>query len=384
MIKSTKDRALPQIKIAVLGIGTELTSGQILNRNGQWISQKMKGLGIQTSCHLVIPDDRPLILTSLKFCSEQADILFVTGGLGPTSDDFTRDVISEWTQKKLVFHEPSWTHINERLSTRGIVVREIQRQQCYYPEGSKVLFNRNGTANAFYLQHDGQDIFVLPGPPKEIETVWNDSIAEILNDRCRGYDRFKTQSWDCIGVGESEISHLAEAALAGRPSELGFDIGYRVHLPYVEFKVSYFESVEAEAQPWLKAVTEALSPHCVLTDGDDIAELLAKKLKVFEKVVLVDALTGQCLLQRLFAPVKPLLTQHRFQFVTELEQVYDTNTLVLKIESAGASTARVSFTYRGQTHADTFESTYINQLMKERELQYFAELAMLFWAQQIR
>lgn len=372
------------LKIAVLGIGTELTSGQILNRNGQWISQRMKDLGVQTSCHLVVPDDRPLILEALQFCFERADVLFVTGGLGPTSDDFTRDMIAQWTARKTFFHESSWTHINERLSQRGIIVREIQRQQCYYPEGSEVLFNRNGTANAFTLKHSGKDVYVLPGPPKEIEGVWNEFIDPVMKERCIGNDKFKTHSWDCMGVGESEISHLAEAALRGRPEELSLDIGYRVHLPYVEFKISYFESLEDKAKPWIAAVDKALAPHCVLKEGADAAEILSEKLKSFSKIILSDSLSGPHLLQRLFPFIKPLLGNQQIQFGTEkMSESVPASTLVLSLEKAGASAARVSLKYKGQTITNIFETAYDNALMKERELQYFTEQALIFWMKQV-
>ena len=80
---------------SVLGVGTELVDGQIVNKNAAWISEKLRALGLTTKLHLVIPDDRKLIFESLDYCGQYSDLIFVTGGLGPTSDDFTREVISE-------------------------------------------------------------------------------------------------------------------------------------------------------------------------------------------------------------------------------------------------------------------------------------------------
>jgi molybdenum cofactor synthesis domain-containing protein len=156
------------MKAIVLGIGTELVDGQIVNKNAAWISEKLKKIGLTTALHLVVPDDKKLILEALDFCAQYADLMFVTGGLGPTTDDFTREVISTWTNLELKFDEDSWQHIKDRLEPRGYVVKDIQRQQCFYPAGSVVLKNSEGTANAFYLEAKDKKIFVLPGPPREM------------------------------------------------------------------------------------------------------------------------------------------------------------------------------------------------------------------------
>ena len=132
---------------SILSIGTELTTGQILNKNSTWLSQKLQPFGIKVAMHLTIPDDRPLILQSLNYLSSNSELIFITGGLGPTSDDFTRDLISEWSQKKMIFDQVSWLQIQERLSSRGFVVRDIQKQQCYFPDGAKILINSAGVSS---------------------------------------------------------------------------------------------------------------------------------------------------------------------------------------------------------------------------------------------
>ena len=141
------------MKVSILSIGTELTTGQIINRNSAWIAAKLKQQGLDSTVHVTVPDETEVILKSLHYCAELTDVLFITGGLGPTSDDFTRDVIAEWTGKKLIFDETSWVYIQEILKNRGVGVKAIQKQQCYFPEGSTILKNNKGTANAFSLDH---------------------------------------------------------------------------------------------------------------------------------------------------------------------------------------------------------------------------------------
>jgi molybdenum cofactor synthesis domain-containing protein len=245
---------MAQPRIAVLSIGTELTSGQIVNSNAAWISARLSEMGVQTSAHLVVPDDRPLIRKALAAASDISDFLFVTGGLGPTTDDFTREMIAEWTQRPLEWHEGSWTHIQNRLRSRGVPLRENQRQQCFYPKDSEVLPNSQGTANAFRLTWNGKTIIVLPGPPKEIEAVWNEHLASWLPSRFPDLDPWITKSWDVRGP-ESLVAEIAENALGGCP----FEKGYRVHSPMVEVKLSYHRSQEKEAAVWIEKLDKALS-----------------------------------------------------------------------------------------------------------------------------
>lgn len=242
------------MKASIIGIGTEITSGQILNSNGQWLSKKMVALGVEVITHIVIPDDKPLIINTLDFIKDKTDIIFVTGGLGPTTDDFTRDVIAEWANKKLVFDQKSLEKIEARFKARGIPFREFQKQQCYYPEGAKILENAAGTANAFSLDAHDKFIVVLPGPPKEIDVIWNDHLEKTFGELTKDLDKLITKSWKCVGFGESEISHRVETALQG----CSLTKGYRVHAPFVEVKLSYYKSQEADALKWVQKVEDAI------------------------------------------------------------------------------------------------------------------------------
>ena len=122
------------MKTSILAVGTELTTGQIVNRNAAWISNQLKNIGLLTAVHITVADDRKSITEALQFCAEHSELIFVTGGLGPTSDDFTRELITEWTNLPLEFDEESWKKVKERLSTRGFPVQNFQKKQCYFGE----------------------------------------------------------------------------------------------------------------------------------------------------------------------------------------------------------------------------------------------------------
>lgn len=365
--------------VAVISVGTELTSGQIINRNSAWISKNLKDHGVPTSCHLVVPDDRALILDALRFCAERCDTLFVTGGLGPTTDDFTRELIAEWANTPLEFHEASWEHINHRLKSRGIEVRESQRQQAMFPQGAKVLTNPEGTANAFQMKAFNKDVFILPGPPSEIAAIWKDSIADFVREKNKGLDRYITYSWDTMGLGESDVAHMTELCLDG----IEIEKGYRVHLPYVEVKVTFLESRLASLRPAIKRVDEALRPITVTRNGEDVAELIAKKLTTVAKIQVMDSLSGQTLLNRLSPVLKNYMKTGGWSFTNHNAFHSDPQTLRLVLRPWDSTTAVAEIHYHGASFKTFFEAPFMISKMSERRALYFAERAMIFWLQKL-
>lgn len=375
-------------KAAVLAIGTELVNGQITNRNASWISAELLKHGIQALFHRTIGDDRPLINFELTNLESKVDLLFVTGGLGPTTDDFTRDCIASWANREPKWDEKSWEHIRHRLEKRGVPVREFQRQQCYFPEGSQIIWNTQGTAHGFSLNlttkgfgNKGLQVFVLPGPPREVEAVWKNGIDTWLSENFRHLDRWIVKSWDCFGHGESEIAHKAEIALEGCP----FEKGYRVHLPYVEFKLSYPQSRAAEAGVWIEKTEEALGPWIAARDGLDPASQWAKALKKFDQVWVFDHVSKGYLMQR----VAPFVTQEKvtsnLHFIHQTEfpiAAISSNSLILKLEETPHHWAQITCQHGPQTlnrRRTSVSAPYASAALRERELQYFAESALLFW-----
>jgi len=363
---------------AVIGVGTELTSGQIINKNSAWISKNLKDKGIPTSCHLVVPDDRGLILEALHFAARHCDTLFVTGGLGPTTDDFTRDLIAEWAQKPLEFHEASWEHVNQRLRSRGLQVREAQRQQCYFPQGATVLHNPEGTANAFQMEVGGKAVFVLPGPPSEIAAIWKTSLGLYIQEKAKGLDKLLTYSWDTMGVGESDVAHITETCLQGADVEKG----YRVHLPYVEVKVTFQESQKEKLSGVLQSLDEALKHITVARNGEDPAELLARKLETVKKLEVVDSFSGPVLLERLLPFLKTYLAESAWSFSNLPGPTWgDPQSLKMVLKPWDSSSAIAEIHFKGASFKTIFEAPFMISKMTDRKRLYFVERALLFWLQ---
>ncbi len=272
------------MKVSVLSTGSELTTGQTLNRNSSWISARLKTIGVDVGMHLTVPDDRKKILESIQFCAAQSDLVFITGGLGPTTDDFTRNLVAEWTKSELVFDENSWNKISTFLKERGIEPRENQKQQCYFPKNATVLNNSAGTANGFicelFHQFSEQEkrkimFVVLPGPPREIEAIWKDHLTTWLTQKTKHLDASITQSWDTLGTPESEVDEIVWLALKDLKEDFPMEVGFREHLPYVEVKLTYPKSVEFTALAYVEKVTQALKHTTVLRNGEKVDQLFA-------------------------------------------------------------------------------------------------------------
>jgi nicotinamide-nucleotide amidase len=272
---------------SILAIGSELLSGQILNRNAQWLSQKLLQLGFTIKQHLTVDDEHQAIITGIEKIAADSDHIFITGGLGPTTDDITRDAVSLWVKKELVYDPSSWTHIEEMFAKFQRAAPETNKQQCYFPEGAEILRNRAGTANGFHVQHFNKDIWVLPGPPKEVEAVWNDHVFGSLQSMVPEHARFKTKMWRTIGLGESHLAEILNPIVLGVP----VTVAYRAHAPYVETKITYLMADLALYQPLLTTVEQALKKWMFEVDEEDTASALGRELNRFSSVDIYDGVT---------------------------------------------------------------------------------------------
>lgn len=358
---------------AILAVGTEITDGQIINSNASWLSERLKPLGPRCVLHLTVPDDRDAIRRALDLCAEHASLIFVTGGLGPTSDDFTREIVSEWAETKLDYHAPSWSAIQERLSARNYPVREIQKQQAYFPRGSVVLPNSQGTANGFRLRARDRDLVVLPGPPRELAAIWTDHVASwIRHELAAGLDPVVTKSWDTIGRGESQIAELMIPLVR----DTSLEVGYRVHLPYVEFKVSYPRSQAERHAAVLTAIDDALAPLTIARDGDDVAAIFARRLGDAKSVTIIDQVSGHSLLRRLQEPMKTFFAERDWTLTTE---DLTTSDLTFWLKPVDEHEARIGVRQRGQVFETFCQAPMTATTMAERRKQYFAEIALAQW-----
>jgi nicotinamide-nucleotide amidase len=294
-------------RASILAVGTELTQGQITNRNATWISDRLTNLGIEVVLHLTVPDDHTLIREALDAAAMKCDLVFVTGGLGPTTDDFTRDDLANWIEAPLEFRAASWEKIVRRLTERGIEVAESNRIQCFFPRGSYVLENLEGTADGFLFSRTADrttTVVALPGPPREGQHLWDNFIGEWLVESYPAETPADLETWHCLGKSESALGEIVETAVSG----FGVKTGYRASMPYVEVKIWIPSGVSTLKRSELIANLDvALAPYSVSRNGADLATGFAEALRTGTEnlpVHLLDLGTAGRLTERLVAMLR--------------------------------------------------------------------------------
>jgi nicotinamide-nucleotide amidase len=156
----------------ILSVGTELTEGSILNTHFRFLGAELKGLGFNTQKALQIPDEPQIFRRELRRAVDSAALVIITGGLGPTSDDLTREVVAEVCEAPLRFDEAIWEDLVARYTARGRKIAETNRKQALIPVGFRVLPNRVGTAPGIFGRTKICTVIALPGPPAELEEMF--------------------------------------------------------------------------------------------------------------------------------------------------------------------------------------------------------------------
>lgn len=171
------------MKSEIITIGDELLIGQVIDTNSAWIAEQLNTIGILVYQITSISDNRQHILTTLEEAQKRADIILVTGGLGPTKDDITKQTICEFFGSKLVLHNDSLDLIKALLLRRGITeIIENNRNQAFVPDNCKVLLNHNGTAPCMWFEKNEKIFVFMPGVPFEMKALITDQILPKLKE----------------------------------------------------------------------------------------------------------------------------------------------------------------------------------------------------------
>ncbi|MGE4131345.1 MAG: competence/damage-inducible protein A [Bdellovibrionales bacterium] len=248
----------------ILTVGTEITGGEVVNTNAAWLAVQLENAGLRVTRHVSVRDQRDEMRRALD--ETKGDFLVVTGGLGPTSDDLTREMLAAWVKQPLEFDDQVWAEFQAHYSKRGLPIREAHRHQCWFPKSSERLSNPVGTALGFRMIFGERVIVALPGPPRELQGMFQEHIQPQLSGLGDPFRRWL--KWTLIGSPESEVAELVEPIIQGT----GLEVGYRAQVPYVRLKL-YADPVENRQV--IKRLEEAIQPFNIGTGEVDLAvELL--------------------------------------------------------------------------------------------------------------
>ncbi|NEW05620.1 competence/damage-inducible protein A [Paenibacillus sp. SYP-B3998] len=195
------------MKAEIVAVGTELLLGQIVNTNAQFLSRECAALGIDIYYQTVVGDNEQRLMDSLKLAASRADVVICTGGLGPTQDDLTKDVLAAYTGRQLVLHEPSMEAITDLFRTRGIHMVESNKRQALMLENSYPLHNENGLAIGVAYTYEGTHFILLPGPPKEMKPMFSNYASAWLRTIMTDEVPLYSKMLKFAGIGESNLEY---------------------------------------------------------------------------------------------------------------------------------------------------------------------------------
>ena len=194
--------------VELICVGTELLLGNIVNTNAAFLSEQCAALGLSNYYQTVVGDNEERLKGVMKTAMERSDIVILSGGLGPTKDDLTKETAAALLGKKLKLHEPSKKKIQDFFEKRNITPTENNWKQALVPEGAVVVDNDNGTAPGLILEDNGKTVILLPGPPGEMKPMFEKDIFPYLNKKQP--EIIVSETIKICGMGESRVESMIE------------------------------------------------------------------------------------------------------------------------------------------------------------------------------
>ena len=171
------------MKAEIIAVGTELLLGQIVNTNARDLAAGLSDCGVIVYYQTVVGDNPGRLKDAIKDAYKRVDLVILTGGLGPTKDDLTKEIIAEYFGKKLVLHQPSLDRIKGYFDRMGREMNETNEKQAYMPEGCIILENNCGTAPGLIIENGEKTAILLPGPPKEMNPMFENEVKPWLKEK---------------------------------------------------------------------------------------------------------------------------------------------------------------------------------------------------------
>ena len=275
------------MNIALLSIGTEILLGDTINTNLSSLGQILYSNGFTLASELTVPDQKEIIKDKLEHLIINNDVVITCGGIGPTEDDFTKEVISEYLGLSLILDNEHLAWMKSRWESRGLVMPQNNIKQAELPEGSKKLTNTNGTSPGIYIKNNDKHIFILPGPPREFTPLVKDEVIPFLN---KNFEKTEKDYEFILFYNQAE-SALAQEIDKFKPINL--DIAYLASKGIIKLRYDK-NSVPSEALIDFKNnIRKTLNDYILSTENIPASKVLLNLLHEKKLTIsLVESITG--------------------------------------------------------------------------------------------
>ncbi len=270
---------ISKMNAGIIIIGDEILIGQVVDINSSWISREMNKIGFRTETVITVGDDGKSISDAIDRCLEVADVVFMTGGLGPTKDDITKKVICEKFGTELVLNEVVLANVAEMLGRRGIALTENNRGQALVPATATVINNAVGTAPGIMMERNGKLLFSMPGVPFEMRYLMEHEIISLIK---------KHYNLKPVFHKTLLLTGIAESILAEKISDWEDSLDMNVKLAYlpayssIRLRLSVYEpddNTEAYISAKVKELEKIVPENIIAYEDIKLEELVGKLLK---------------------------------------------------------------------------------------------------------
>ena len=283
----------------ILAVGTELLMGQIANTNAQYLSRQLADLGIRVLWHSVVGDNPQRLADSVRLALSRADLLITTGGLGPTKDDLTKEIIAQTLGLEMVCHEEILSQIEAFFAKTGRDMVHSNAKQAWLPVGSLPVPNPNGTAPGCLVEQDGHVVVLFPGPPKEMIPMFEQTLLPWLATRTGQV--LESRMLRVFGLGESQMEDRILDLIENQSNPtIAPYVGEGDVVVSVTASASTHEQARLLLAPTVEAISQRLGACVYTTGGESLEEVVGRLLLEGNlKVSCAESCTGGLISARL-------------------------------------------------------------------------------------
>ena len=327
----------------IIAIGSELLLGQIIDSNSAWIAQRLAENGINLFYKTVVGDNPERMKEIITKSIERSDIVITTGGIGPTQDDLTREMVASCTERNVVLHKESLEELEKRFRKRGFILTKNNEKQATIPENAIVIKNPNGTAPAFIVEYHNTSIISVPGVPFEMKWLIENEIIPYLRNKYELKETIHYRVLKVSDLGESNVDHLIGEIMKNSSNPT---VGVLAHPGQVDVRITAKAKDQKSAmtliKPIEKNIRQLLGDNIFGVDEDTLENIVGNLLEKFNLTISTcEDISGGTISNTFQATNKDLFNQG---LVLNDKNSHEIINKFLKIETSNTSPQELAIT----------------------------------------